>query len=59
MLTETAVRAAKAADKPTKLFDGGGMYLLINRKARGCGGSSIEFTARKSCWQSVRTPMFR
>jgi integrase len=30
MLTETAVRAAKAADKPTKLFDGGGMYLLIN-----------------------------
>lgn len=30
MLTETAVRAAKAKEKPTKLFDGGGLYLLLN-----------------------------
>jgi hypothetical protein len=30
MLTETAVRAARATEKPAKLFDGGGLYLLIN-----------------------------
>ena len=30
MLTEKAVQAAKAADKPEKLFDGGGLYLLVN-----------------------------
>lgn len=30
MLTETDVRAAKATDKPAKLFDGGGPYLLVN-----------------------------
>lgn len=30
MLTEKAIQAAKAPEKPTKLFDGGGLYLLIN-----------------------------
>lgn len=30
MLTETAIRAAKAKEKPAKLFDGGGLYLLVN-----------------------------
>lgn len=30
MLTETAVRAARATQKPEKLFDGGGLYLLVN-----------------------------
>lgn len=30
MLTEKAIQAAKAAEKPTKLFDGGGLYLLVN-----------------------------
>lgn len=30
MLTETAVRAARATQKPAKLFDGGGLYLLVN-----------------------------
>lgn len=30
MLTEAAIRAAKAADKPIKLFDGGGLFLLVN-----------------------------
>jgi integrase len=30
MLTETQIRAAKATDKPVKLFDGGGLYLLVN-----------------------------
>jgi integrase len=30
MLTETAIRAAKATEKPAKLFDSGGLYLLVN-----------------------------
>jgi len=29
-LTDTAIRKAKPADKPTKLFDGGGLFLLLN-----------------------------
>jgi len=29
-LTETAVRNAKPTNKPIKLFDGGGMFLLVN-----------------------------
>ncbi len=29
-LTDTAIRNAKPTEKPTRLFDGGGMYLLIN-----------------------------
>lgn len=29
-LTETEVRNAKATEKPVKLFDGGGLYLLVN-----------------------------
>ena len=33
-LTDTQIRQAKAADKPLKLFDGGGLFLLV-----GPGGS--------------------
>jgi integrase len=29
-LTEVEIRSAKAAEKPIKLFDSGGMYLLVN-----------------------------
>jgi integrase len=29
-LTDTAIRTAKPAEKPTKLTDGGGLYLLLN-----------------------------
>jgi hypothetical protein len=29
-LTEIEIRAAKAVDKPLKLFDGGGLFLLVN-----------------------------
>lgn len=29
-LTDTAIRNAKPADKPQKLADGGGLYLLLN-----------------------------
>jgi len=30
MLTETQIKAVKPKEKPYKLFDGGGMYLLVN-----------------------------
>ena len=29
-LTDVEIRSAKAVDKPLKLFDGGGLYLLVN-----------------------------
>ena len=29
-LTDAEIRAAKPSEKPRKLFDGGGLYLLIN-----------------------------
>ena len=29
-LTDTAIRSAKPGEKPVKLFDGGGLYLLLN-----------------------------
>ena len=29
-LTDTAVRSAKPREKPFKLFDGGGLHLLVN-----------------------------
>ncbi|WP_206953333.1 tyrosine-type recombinase/integrase [Trinickia acidisoli] len=29
-LTDTAIKNAKAADKPIKMFDGGGLFLLVN-----------------------------
>ncbi|MFM7009983.1 MAG: tyrosine-type recombinase/integrase [Betaproteobacteria bacterium] len=31
-LTDTAIRTAKSTDKPIKLTDGGGLYLLLNTK---------------------------
>jgi integrase len=33
-LTDTAVRQAKAADKPRKLADAGGLYLLVNKQGK-------------------------
>ena len=30
MLTDTAIRKAKPADKPQRLFDGGGLYLEVS-----------------------------
>jgi hypothetical protein len=30
MLTEVAIRKLKPSDKPRKVFDGGGLYLLVS-----------------------------
>lgn len=37
-LTDTAIRNAKPADKPIRLFDGGGLYLGVARVAASGGG---------------------
>ena len=34
-LTDAQIRQAKAADKPMKLFDGGGLYLLVTAGSKG------------------------
>ena len=33
-LTDTAIKRAKHADKPVKLADGGGLYLLVNKTGK-------------------------
>ena len=33
-LTDTAARQAKAAEKPYKLADGGGLYLLVSQTGK-------------------------
>lgn len=33
-LTDTACRQAKPQEKPQKLSDGGGLYLLVNQKGK-------------------------
>ena len=44
-LTDTAVRNAKPKNKPYKVTDGQGLYLLVNPGAANCGGSNIDVTA--------------
>ena len=37
-LTDPKIRQAKAADKPYKLFDDGGLFLLVQSVVRSSGG---------------------
>ena len=37
-LSDSAIRKANPADKPIRLFDGGGLYLEISRAAANSGG---------------------
>nr|CCA83243.1 hypothetical protein BDB_mp60409 [blood disease bacterium R229] len=37
-LTDTAIRNAKPADKPIKLFDGGGLFSTSRPPANATGG---------------------
>jgi integrase len=42
VLSDTKIRAAKATEKPVKLFDGGGLYVLVNPPSdRLPGGSKL------------------
>jgi Arm DNA-binding domain len=36
MLSDTVIRSAKPREKPYKLADGGGLYLLVNRSGARC-----------------------
>jgi hypothetical protein len=44
MLTVTEIRAVKPQEKPRKLSDGGGLYLLINPNGRTRAHSAIGDT---------------
>jgi hypothetical protein len=33
-LTDTAIMDAQLAEKPTRVFDGGGLYLLVNGRGK-------------------------
>ncbi len=37
MLTALQIKSATPRERPYKLFDGGGLYLLITPKAQSCG----------------------
>jgi len=51
-LTELEIRTAKAVERPLKLFDGGGLYLLVTQVVGSGGGSSIATRegARDFAW---------
>lgn len=46
-LTELAVKKTKAADKPQKLADGGGMYLLIQTSGSKCWRMDYRFAGKR------------
>jgi len=37
MLTDAQIRKAKAADRPYKLTDGGGLHLCVTQRQASCG----------------------
>ncbi len=54
-LTDTAIRGTKRRQKPFKVFDRDGLFLLVNS-----GGSKLwrwryRFDGKKSSWRSVST----
>lgn len=46
-LTELEVKKAKASDKPQKLADGGGMYLLIQKSGSKCWRVDYRFAGKR------------
>ena len=63
-LTATAIRSAKPQDKPAKLFDGGGLFLLVTPnggkwwrlKYRFGGKEKLLSPRRVSCRQPQGSP---
>jgi len=45
-LTDTAIRNAKPTEKPVKLTDGGGLYLLLKPNGSRWWGTRISSAAR-------------
>ena len=48
-LTDAAIRAAKAASKPFKLFDGRGLFILVNPDGSKYWRFKYRFEAREKC----------
>jgi len=46
-LTELEVRKAKASEKPKKLADGGGMYLLVQTSGTKCWRMDYRFEGKR------------
>ena len=40
-LSDTVVRAIKPSDKPYKVHDRGGLFLMVNPMDRNCGAGGI------------------
>ena len=57
-LTDVKVKTAKPKEKPYKLTDGGGMYLLINANGSKYCRMKYRFAGKKRCCLLASTPMF-
>lgn len=56
-LTDIKVKTAKPKDKPYKLADGGGMYLLINTNGSKYWRMKYRFAGKERCFLLAYTPM--
>jgi hypothetical protein len=57
-LTDTAIRKTRPTEKPCKLADGGGLYLLVNPSGSKWWRFKYRFGgARRSFCHSVPTPI--
>ena len=56
-LTDIKVKTAKPKDKPYKLADGGGMYLLINTNGSKYWRMKYALLVKKRCFLLAYTPM--
>jgi hypothetical protein len=54
MLTDTAIRKAKPTDKPQKLVDGHGMYLLLKPDDSRYWTTATAASARRWRWVYIR-----
>ena len=58
-LTDRAVRNARPADKPIRLFDERGLYLEVAPSGGKWWRFKYRFAGRRSGFHSVRTQTFR
>jgi hypothetical protein len=55
-LTNAAVRAAKATDKPCRIFDGGGLYLEVSPNGDKWWRLRCR-CAERTAWREWRCPV--
>lgn len=56
MLTDTAIRKAKPKDKPQKLSDGHGLYLLITVKGSKLWQMAYRYSGKQKTYSIGRYP---